>query len=237
MRSVRFLSISFLILIAACVPFPEASQTSFFWNSKENYPLWFQELSNPTATWGREDPDSEKVYFRDHLKDPRSRLPRFSNRLILNCLDYVVYSALRFNFLSFEEAHQIYVRRSQGEPLEKILFPSGAKKITYRVLNNKVVFDNLGAIASLDVVLMDGPSHVIQAIYPPKDFKKDLKFVSFSPRPIWGDGSSETNKENIAPEITTLENLIEEMIDLYPDVPSDWENIEILAGRPFWIKE
>ena len=236
LKLINPLPLVLLILAAACVPTQEASQTSFLWKSKENYPLWFKDIKNPTATWGQEDPESRKIYFRIHLKKPRSKLPDFSNRLILNCLDYVVYTALKFKLLTREEAVQIYVRKSQGERLDKILFPSGIKKITYKIVDKKVIFDNLEIIESLDVILLDGPSHVVQAINLPKNLRKDFKFVSFSPRPIWGDGSSDTNQENISPELTTLESLIEEMIHLYPDVPSDWENIEILAGKPFWIR-
>ena len=222
--------------LIACSPSRPIRESNFTSKPPNFYPLWFKELDHPTATWGQEEPQSNKLYFRNFLKEPKQSLPLFTNQLILNCLDYVIYSALKFNLLTFKDARQVYERKSRGELLENILFPGGSKQIFYKVEGKTVKFKNLESIVNLDVILMDGPSHVIQAIRSPQDSKENLRFVSFSPRPIWGDGSSETNLENIAPEITSLESLIEEMIELYPDVPNDWNNIHIVAGRPFWIK-
>jgi hypothetical protein len=222
--------------LIACLPSSQASETNSSLKPPTSYPLWFKELDHPTATWGQEEPQSNKLYFRNFLKKPKQSLPLFTNELILNCLDYVIYSALKFKLLTFNDAWQVYERKSRGEHLEKILFPSGSKQIFYKVEGKTVIFKNLESIVNLDIILMDGPSHVIQAIRSPEGSNDRLRFVSFSPRPIWGDGSSETNLENITPEVTTLESLIEEMIELYPDVPSDWNDIHIVAGRPFWIK-
>ncbi|MEI8027848.1 MAG: hypothetical protein WCI18_15975 [Pseudomonadota bacterium] len=231
------ISLTFLLnFFMACSPIFQKSQTNFALMNPSSYPLWFKKEINPTATWGQEEFQSKKIYFRNYLKGPKSPLPLFTNQLILNCLDYVVYSALKFNFMTQEEAWKIYERRSRGESLESVLFPFGSKKITYIIENKKVKFQNLEDIESLDIVLMDGPSHVVQAVPSSENTNLNLEFVSFSPRPIWGDGSSESNLENITPELTTLESLIEEMIELYPDVPSDWIDINIVSGRPFWIK-
>jgi len=233
LRKTRLLlTLVLLTGIDSCKQFGGTSRLAFDEPSPKTYPLWFQQEKN-VATWGQDDFDSQKVYFRNYLKKPDRNLPVFSNRLILNCLDYLIYSALRFRLLTLEEALDVYKRKSQGVALDQILFPSGSKKITYQIINKKVHFDNPGKVDPLDLILMDGPSHVVQAIEPGK---KDFKVVSFSPRPIWGDGSTGTNLENMSPEVTTLESLIEEMIELYPDVESDWNRIEILAGKPFWIK-
>jgi len=233
LRKTRFLlTLVLLTGIDSCTQFGGANRLAFNEPTPETYPLWFQQERN-VATWGQDDFNSHKVYFRNYLKKPDRNLPAFSNSLILNCLDYVIYSALRFKLLTLEEGLDVYWRKSQGEALDQILFPSGSKKITYQIINKKVLFDNQGKVDPLDLILMDGPSHVVQAI---ELGKKDFRVVSFSPRPIWGDGSSVANLENISPELTTLESLIEEMIELYPDVASDWNQIEILAGKPFWIK-
>ena len=86
------------------------------------------------------------------------------------------------------------------------------------------------AQALSDIVLMDESSRVVQ-FTGEKDAAQRNKVVSLSPRPIWGDGSRAVPMESVRPEITTAESLIEEMIDLYPDVPTDWQDINLKIVR------
>jgi hypothetical protein len=81
-----------------------------------------------------------------------------------------------------------------------------------------------------DVILMDEGGHVVQ-FTGERDAAQRNRVVSFSPRPIWGDGSREFPLESLRPEVTTVESLIEEMIELYPDVPTDWQNIRLKVVR------
>jgi ASC-1-like (ASCH) protein len=81
-----------------------------------------------------------------------------------------------------------------------------------------------------DVILMDEGGHVVQ-FTGGRDAAQRNIVVSFSPRPIWGDGSREFPLESVRPEVTSVESLIEEMIELYPDVPTDWQNISLKVVR------
>lgn len=87
------------------------------------------------------------------------------------------------------------------------------------------------ALEAGDIVFMDETSHVVQLLGKTNAQGEQL-VVSFSPRPIWGDGSQERPVENTRPEITTIESLIEQLIELYPDVPTDWNNINLQVIRP-----
>ena len=111
-------------------------------------------------------------------------------------------------------------------------FSTGTLALTYRVERRaekpKVVFEKSPRPAEGQVVLMDGRSHVVFATG--RANPDGIEVVSFSPQPIWGDGSWTGGKADVSPEVTTLEKIIGYMAELYPETPSDWEAIQIEFG-------
>jgi hypothetical protein len=140
------------------------------------------------------------------------------------------YAALRLGRLDLEAVKALYGKRADGEKLSNIL-GTNIGKANYKIQHAIVSLSWPNQIEAGDVVFMDETSHVVQLIGE-RDNSGKQRVVSFSPRPLWGDGSQERPVPGLRPQITTVESLVEEMIDLYPDVPSDWQNIELKIVRP-----
>jgi hypothetical protein len=131
--------------------------------------------------------------------------------------------------MTLEEAKAVHAGRMRGQALGDLLGREiGNAQYNSQEASIKVVWP--AAAADGDIVLMDQSSHVVQLTHQVDSIGRRV-VVSFSPRPIWGDGSSEWPVPGTKPELTTVESLIEQMRDLYPDVPSDWQNIELKVVR------
>jgi hypothetical protein len=198
--------------------------------------------SNPVL-WFLSDPDAQAVWapfgsraegvpaFEDWVNKSASTgaLPAFRNTLSLNCWEYVVYSMLRANKFSLSQARALYAARARGEKLSSSL---GRKvgQAAYSIHGPRIEIRWPKEIMAGDVILMDEGGHVVQ-FTGEQDAAQRNRVVSFSPRPIWGDGSREVPLDSVKPEVTTVESLIEEMIELYPDVPTDWQDINLKIVR------
>lgn len=193
---------------------------------------WFETDDKAQAVWaaaGQEYPGSRS--FQKWLETSGSdrRLPAFRNSLSLNCWEYVLYTALKLNAISFADAKKIHDSRTRGEKLSAQLGKLiGTAKYSPRSHEIRLIWPQ--DIKAGDVVFMDETSHVVQ-LTGQQDDQGRQRVVSFSPRPIWGDGSSETPVPGTKPQLTTVESLISELRELYPDVPSDWQSIEIKIAR------
>lgn len=194
--------------------------------------LWFLSDPDARAVWAPFGSRSDgALAFEDWVKSAPSpsALPVFRNSLSLNCWEYVVYSMLKAHRFSLAQARSLYAARARGEKLSSSLGMQ-VGQATYRIQGSRVEINWPKDLTLGDIVLMDESSHVVQ-FTGEKDAVQRNKVVSFSPRPIWGDGSREVPMESVRPEITTVESLIEEMIDLYPDVPTDWQDINLKIVR------
>jgi hypothetical protein len=179
----------------------------------------------------------EEWLDRAHPKDP---LPPFRNTLSLNCWEFVLYSKLKDGSATLDAAQNVLSARRNGQSLVTALgqhVGTASYTITTTRGSEKgnfarplVTIEWPPGVQSGDIVLMDGPSHVAQLTAHRDNHGRPI-VVSFSPRPIWGDGSWEVPVPNTQPESTTVNSLIEELIDLYPDVPTDWQNIRIDVVR------
>ena len=194
--------------------------------------LWFLNDSRAEAVWASAGAEHRGAKsFRHWLESARASavLPAFRNTLSLNCWEYVLYTALRSNRMTLEEAKAVHAGRMRGQALGDLLGREiGNAQYNSQEASIKVVWP--AAAADGDIVLMDQSSHVVQLTHQVDSMGRRV-VVSFSPRPIWGDGSSEWPVPGTKPELTTVESLIEQMRDLYPDVPSDWQNIELKVVR------
>jgi len=194
--------------------------------------LWFQSEKKSNAVWApfgtRHSGAQQFELWVKKSKDSRT-LPPFENNLSLNCWEYILYSALKLERISLADVKFLYSIRADGKPISEHLGAT-VGVASYTVRNSKVKIRWPKDIQSSDVVFMDETSHVVQLLGQ-KDPDGHELIVSFSPRPIWGDGSQERPVPNQKPEVTTVESLIEEMIDLYPDVPTDWNNIGLKIVR------
>lgn len=194
--------------------------------------LWFQKTPQAEAVWSPFGVShSGAKPFADWIKKAKhtQTIPDFTNSLSLNCWEYVLYTGLRLGRLDLDSVKALYRRRAEGEKLSEI-FGKAIGKATYTIKNSNVRLSWPSGIEPGDVVFMDEASHVVQLLGARDTTGKEL-VISFSPRPIWGDGSQERPVPSMRPEVTTLESLIEEMIELYPDVPTDWNNIELKLVR------
>lgn len=194
--------------------------------------LWFLEDSRAEAVWASAGTEySGSKSFRRWLESARAStaLPEFRNTLSLNCWEYVLYTAFRTNRMTLEEAKAVHAGRMRGQALADLLGREiGSARYNPQEASIRIVWP--AAATDGDVVLMDQSSHVVQLTHQVDSMGRRV-VVSFSPRPIWGDGASEWPMPSTKPELTTVESLIEQMRDLYPDVPSDWQNIELKVVR------
>jgi hypothetical protein len=194
--------------------------------------LWFLSDPGAQAVWA---PFGSRVQgvraFEDWVKKSANSdaLPSFGNSLSLNCWEYVVYSMLRANRFSFSQAQALYAARARGDKLSSALGKQ-VGQATYSIRGSHVEMRWPKDLMLGDVILMDEGGHVVQ-LTGERDAAQRNKVISFSPRPIWGDGSREVPLDSVKPEVTTIESLIEEMIELYPDVPTDWQNISLKIIR------
>lgn len=194
--------------------------------------LWFETDSKARAVWapfGAEAAGSKS--FKDWVAaaNKESKLPEFRSTLSLNCWEYVLYVSLKLGTLALSEVKSLYAARSKNQSISGLL-GSNVGIARYNIHNARVSLVWPAGIKAYDVVFMDNTSHVVQLLGQNDTEGREL-VVSFSPRPIWGDGSREHPLPDAQPEVTTIESLIEEMVDLYPDVPSDWKNIELKVVR------
>jgi hypothetical protein len=195
-------------------------------------PLWFLDDSSAAALWapfGARDPDALALEDWVNRDESHGDLPLFRNTLSLNCWEYILYTQLRNGWLSIGDAKSVYAARATGRQLSAVL-GQVVGSASYLIKDSKVVIQWPRDVLVGDVVFMDGSGHVVQ-LTGRRDGQQQREVVSFSPRPIWGDGSSERPLVGVRPELTTIESLIEEMIGLYPDVPTDWQNIDLEIVR------
>ncbi len=136
---------------------------------------------------------------------------------------------LRANRFSLSQTRALYAARARGEKLSSALGKQ-VGQATYSIRGSHVEMRWPQDLMLGDVILMDEGGHVVQ-FTGELDAAQRNRVVSFSPRPIWGDGSPEVPLDSVKPEVTTIESLIEEMIDLYPDVPTDWQDIDLKIVR------
>lgn len=194
--------------------------------------LWFESNPENAAVWapfGVTD-NSAKSFRSWILKSGEQQgLPDFRNTLSLNCWEYILYVSLKFKTLSRAQVQNMVKARINGDTLSNLM-GSEIGKIRYTMMNGKVTVIWPESADAGDVIFMDETSHVVQATGN-RDAAGRMQVVSFSPRPVWGDGSAERPQKNVKPEVTTLESLIEELADLYPDVPTDWNNIDLKLVR------
>jgi hypothetical protein len=212
------------------------------WMPMQGFGIQDANTSNPVL-WFLYDPGAQAVWapfgsrvqgvraFEDWVKKSASAgaLPAFRNTLSLNCWEYVVYSMLRANEFSLSQARALYAARARGEKLSSSLGKQ-VGQATYSIRESHVEIRWPKDLMAGDVILMDEGGHVVQ-FTGERDAAQRNNVVSFSPRPIWGDGSREVPLDSVKPEVTTVESLIEEMIDLYPDVPTDWHDINLRIVR------
>lgn len=194
---------------------------------------WFKDQHSHSAVWspfGIENPGSKQLADWVRTATSQVRIPKFDNRLSLNCWEYVLYTGLRIGTMDLTQVQRLYETRLRGESLSKALGATiGIGR--YSVIGGQVKIEWPKNVQAHDVVFMDETSHVVQFLGEKSATDQEL-VVSFSPRPIWGDGSQERPVESVSPEVTTVESLIEQLVDLYPDVPTDWENINLQIIRP-----
>jgi hypothetical protein len=200
--------------------------------------LWFNRTNQNFAVWapfGEDHPDA--VRFQDWVTraKPGEPLVAFNNHLVLNCWEYVLYTSLKLKSASLEAVQAHYAAIAQGKPLRELL-GSDVGVVSYKIKNGQVKLSWPIAPQAGDVIFMDGESHVVQ-VTGQRNAQGRVEVVSFSPRPIWGDGSRYWAEPDTRPEVTSIESLIEEMIDLYPDVPTDWNKIELKIIRPHQASE
>ncbi len=199
----------------------------------QNPLLWFQTEPNAQAVWapfGTSWAGAKQFELWVKKSKESAKLPPLTNTLSLNCWEYVLYSALKLQRLSLAEVKYLYSIRTDGKLLSEHL-GSTLGIARYAVRNSKIKITWPKELRLGDVVFMDETSHVVQLLGQRDSDGREL-VVSFSPRPIWGDGSQEQPVPSQKPEVTTVEALIEEMMILYPDVPSDWDNVELKVVRP-----
>lgn len=200
--------------------------------------LWFQ-ADGAQANWASSGLQFRNARpFASWLADPTDTvLPAFDARLSLNCWEFVYYSALRRGRIRKAELAPLAARAdANGDAFRATILPHGRQEIRYAVegvgARPRVTFAPGPRPRAGDVVLFDGWSHVTQATGRLVDGRMEI--VSFAPRPIWGDGQMTWGVADVAPEVTTVESLIENLVDLYPDVPTDWDGIRIEFGPPAW---
>jgi len=195
--------------------------------------LWFTSEPKAQAVWapfGTKHAGAQP--FAAWIKKSKSirTLPPLNNTLSLNCWEYVLYTALRLEHLTLDVVKELYAKRSEGAELSEFIgTPVGIVRYKVRGANVKLTWPK--ELEAGDIVFMDETSHVVQLLGKTNAVGEQL-IVSFSPRPIWGDGSQERPVEKMRPEVTTVESLIEQLIELYPDVPTDWNNIHLQVIRP-----
>ncbi|NBO39329.1 hypothetical protein EBU99_12185 [bacterium] len=196
--------------------------------------LWFVDKPQAQAVWspfGVSHPGAQSFEAWVKKANNARSIPEFTNMLSLNCWEYVLYTAVRLGNLEVATVKALYEKKRDGQKLSEILGTT-IGKANYKIKNNSVKLNWPLGIKPGDVVFMDETGHVVQLSGLQNDHSENL-VISFSPRPIWGDGSREAPEPSLRPELTTIESLLEEMIELYPDVPTDWENIELKIIRPF----
>lgn len=195
--------------------------------------LWFMASPKAEAVWapfGEEHDGAVRFQAWVKKSQPQTSLIPFDNRLVLNCWEYVLYTALKMKTLTIPQVQSIYDRTAGGESLSAA-FGATVGTVPYQIENERVTLNWSFEPRAGDIILMDEASHVVQATGG-RDPLGRVEVISFSPRPIWGDGSRYWPEPNTQPEVTTLESLIEELIVLYPDVPTDWNQIELKVVRP-----
>lgn len=231
---------TFLVVVAGSVCFPLASGaaaqnscTASRCRSEASDLLWFEENSRAEAVWspfGVSHRGAKQLRNWIQTAKQGQKIPDFTNSLSLNCWEYVLYTGLRLGELDLEAVNALYRKRAAGEKLsENFGQPVGSARYIIRSSSVKVTWPR--EIEAGDAVFMDETSHVVQLLGSRDEIGRE-RVVSFSPRPIWGDGSQEVPVPNMRPEVTTVESLVEEMIRLYPDVPTDWQDIELKIVRP-----
>ena len=229
--------LSVLFTILACQPESGTISRTFESKKQNNWTLsellWFEDESNAQATWAPfGTAHSVARSFESWAQDSRAQLPLpdFRNKLSLNCWEYVLYVALKFKRITKLKTQDILNARKRGENISGLI---GTKigLIRYSIKNGSVKAEWPKATVAGDLIFMDETSHVVQTTGR-LDTSGRMEIISFSPRPIWGDGSAERPIPSTKPQITTIESLIEEMIELYPDVPSDWNQINLTVVRP-----
>ncbi|MEN9825964.1 MAG: hypothetical protein RI953_1709 [Pseudomonadota bacterium] len=193
---------------------------------------WFEKDVTAQAVWapfGVTHPGAKS--FQQWIRKAKDgqKLPEFRNSLSLNCWEYVLYVGAKFGRLSNSQVRLLMEARQQGKNLSQLL-GGHIGKVNYSVKNGKVKAVWPKSASPGDVVFMDETSHVVQ-VTGETDASGRMEVISFSPRPIWGDGGAMWPQRGVRPQSTTLESLIEEMIELYPDVPTDWDNIDIKVVR------
>ena len=194
---------------------------------------WFEKTPGAAAVWapiGIEHRGAKSFSNWVRRATSLKNLPAFNHSLSLNCWEYVLYTSLKLETMNLVRVRNLYMAREQGKSLSLAL-GTNVGNANYTMSTSRVKISWPPKIKSHDWVFMDETGHVVQLLGETNSFGQQL-VASFSPRPIWGDGSQERPIEGIRPEITTVESLIEEMIELYPDVPTDWNNIQLLIVRP-----
>ncbi len=126
-----------------------------------------------------------------------------------------------------------YALKTSNEPIENLLIDGEVNRVSMDIKNG-IVSTSAGKLPNWgDILFLDGASHVV---YATGRFNGGIEVVSFSPLPIWGDGQNIYGSKNVRPEITTVEHIIQNLHDLYPDVPSDWNRIKLTFGSPSFKK-
>ncbi|PIQ24134.1 hypothetical protein COW36_10805 [bacterium (Candidatus Blackallbacteria) CG17_big_fil_post_rev_8_21_14_2_50_48_46] len=187
-----------------------------------------------TATWGASGSLSPgKQSFAEWIRTGDAmQIPALDDQLILNCYEFILYAALQAGKIDSDWLKQFEKQHVVTEPFEKEMLPHGAQSMQYQVLEGQVQMQSGPRPQEGDIVLFDGASHVMLATGRTPGGKTEV--LSFSPLPIWGEGSFTMGKDHVAPELTTLEDLIQNLVDLYPDSPVDWAKIEIRFGKAPW---
>jgi hypothetical protein len=201
-------------------------------NKAESSLRWFQADPKAVAVWasfGTTLPQSKTLASWVRKAKQGQELPQFRNTLSLNCWEYVLYTALKTSKITLEETKSVYAAKASGQKLSEVLGKT-IGNATYTIEGSQIKIAWPSGIKPGDVVFMDETSHVVQLIGEQGEQGHNL-VASFSPRPIWGDGSQERPVEGTRPELTTIESLIEEMMNLSPDVPTDWQKIDLKIVR------
>lgn len=193
---------------------------------------WFESDARNKAVWAAfGTTHSGARSFQNWLESDHQKtsLPAFRNTLSLNCWEFVLYSALKRKTISHNRARELLQVRLNGEKLSEHM-GEWIGRIRYTIDSSRVTLQWPQGVAAGDIVFMDETSHVVQ-FNGITETSGRKQVISFSPRPIWGDGAVMWPQTNVQPEVTTLESLIEEMIELYPDVPTDWNAIDLKVVR------
>jgi hypothetical protein len=147
--------------------------------------LWFLNDSRAEAVWASAGAEHRGAKsFRHWLESARASavLPAFRNTLSLNCWEYVLYTALRSNRMTLEEAKVVHAGRMRGQALGDLLGREiGNAQYNSQEASIKVVWP--AAAADGDIVLMDQSSHVVQLTHQVDSIGRRV-VVSFSPRPM-----------------------------------------------------